>query len=320
MTPSLTIAYITSRKSPHFEWFIQSLDSQLLAGQKINVILVDALFKERDGLLYYPFLEDCSFARRILHIAPKPNIWQGEHRATAQDWWAASNARNTAICCCQTDWIAFVDDRSVLLPNWLACVEAAMKQGYAVCGSYEKVINLKVEAGRVITYEEPTNEKAIPSGKDCRLNAPDLQKNGASLCPGAWWFGCANAVPMEWALAVNGYDETCDGVSMEDVIFGIMLKNNGYPICFDPRMKMLEDRTPGTLEPLMRREDKGKSPDDKSHAMLKMLEGSKRALHPVDLRAVREQVLNGGKFPLPKGPYRDWYDGEVIDQNYMVKK
>jgi hypothetical protein len=294
----LSIVYHTSRTSPRLKWFFDSLNLQ--AGtEPISVIIVDLWAHDAERVTNYKKIA----GREITVTVPKPTIWQGKHRVTKEDWWAASNSRNTGICLCKTEWIAFLDDRSVLLPGWLNSINDAMTHGYAVCGSYEKVHHMIVEEGKVISYEET-------DGKDSRKGDP----KGAVKAPGEWWFGCTNALPLEWALTVNGWDETCDGLSMEDCIFGLMLQNNGFPIFYDQRMKILEDRTPGQLGTPMRREDKGKSPDDKSHKMLAMLRGLKRAAHQWDLRKVRDLVLNGNPFPISTEPKVDWYDGQPINE------
>lgn len=301
---SLTIAYITAREKPQFEWFFDSLALQMKDALPISIIVVDTLADDRAGWT----IPRGSLGRvaiglpnPILHIKPKPTIWQGKHRITKEDWWAASNARNTAICLCQTEWIAFLDDRCVLMPTWLSAIRTAMKYGYAVCGSYEKRTGMTVENGVI-------KHGGIVIGEDSRIGLDDR----AVKAPGQWFFGCTTALPLEWALAVNGYDETCDGLSMEDVIFGLMLQNNQYPIAYDKRMKIVEDRTPEEIGKPMRREDKGVSPNDKSHAMLNMLCGSKRAMHQWDLSEIRKQVLAGGPFPIPTEPKLDWYDGQPI--------
>lgn len=306
MDKSLTIAFITSRAEPRVDWFLSSLLNQLDAKDQsaINILIVDAFHGQRAGLtvengqwgaiaLTYPL--------RITTVAPKPTIWQGKHRLTKDDWWAMSSATNTAFCLCKTDWVACVDDRLVLMPGWLRCIQDAMQHGYAVCGSYEKVRDLEVVGGIVKAFT-PTD------GKDSRVGNP----NGPVKAPGEWFFGCNFALPIEWALAVNGCDETCDGLSMQDVIFGLMLQNNGYPICYDRRMKIMEDRTPDKLGPTMIRRDKGVSPDDKSHAMLAMLRNLKQAAHQWNLREIRERVLAGEPFPIPDGPKFDWYDSQPI--------
>lgn len=311
----LTVAYITSREQPCLSWFFDSLRLQQAPDDDIQVIVVDTFAGEDERRVQVRQL-----ARRdVIHTVPKPTIWQGKHRITSSDWWAAANARNTAMCLCKTEWIAFLDDRCVLLPGWLDGIRSAIKHGYAVCGSYEKVHNLIVENGVVNAFTIPTDGDGKPNGRDGRLpryteEASLYGVKGAVLCPGEWMFGCSFALPLEWALQINGQDETCDGLSMEDCIFGLQLKNNDYPLCYDPGMKMIEDRTPTELGTPMRREDKGVSPNDKSHAMLAMLRGSKRAMHGWDLRAIRDTVLAGGEFPIPEAKqYFDWYDGSLIN-------
>lgn len=322
---SLTVAYITARKEPLLDWFIESLALQIKPTDKIRIIVVDFYaqacddWTEKDvaGRIAEAtaIAEKCGLADRFKIVPPKPTIWAGPHRITSENWWAACNSRNTAICLCETEWLAFCDDRSVLLPGWLRGVRRAMKGGYLVAGSYEKRHSVTVESGVI-------RHAGIVTGEDGRRKEYAAQGGiGAVRCPGQWVFGCTFALPLEWAIAVNGVDETCGGISMEDVIFGLMLENHGFPMCYDPTIQMVEDRTVEKLGKPMRREDKGKSPDDKSHAMLAMLRGSKRAMHTWDLKAIRESVLiKGEPFPVPpKTPYVDWYDGEIIDRDYMKR-
>ena len=111
MRQSLTIVYTTARHEPRIEWFLDSLYRQP-DGPSCKVIVVD------------PFRKPAENAS-VRVVNPKPTVWQGPYRLTKQDWWAASNARNTGICLCDTDWVGFVDDRSVLIETWLEAVKAA---------------------------------------------------------------------------------------------------------------------------------------------------------------------------------------------------
>ena len=299
---NLTIIFITARYKPHLMWFLESLRLQLQPQDKLTVVVVMS-YIEGDHIReeqWHPQI-------LVRFTRPKPTVWQGDSRLTKDNWWAASNSRNTGIALCQTDWIAFQDDRSVLLPGWLDAVREAMAGNYAVFGSYQKRTGMEVKAG-VITHG------GIVTGEDSRVAYVKEHRanNAPTPAPGAWAFGCTLALPLEWVLKVNGYDETCDGLSMEDVIFGMMLENNGYELKFDRRMAIVEDRTVDQLSKPMKREDKGVSPNDKSHALLAMLKDLKQARHNLNLREIRNTMLAGGKWPPPWGPTVDWYDQQPL--------
>lgn len=294
---SLTIALTTARQEPKFDWFLRSLENQLHEGDPVKVIIVDLLFGKR------------GITTDFQMVPVKPNVWQGEHRLTTSDYWAKSAALNTAICLCKSDWMAFCDDRAVLMPGWLDAIKRAMKGNYAVCGSYEK------RSGMTVTDGVITNPGTL-IGEDPRKKSINHQM--WKLTGGAWgnagqWFGCTNALPLEWALQVNGYDESCDSMRYEDTTFGGMLAENGYPIKYDPRMGIVEDRTTGH-DALVKSQDKGVSPNDKSHALLRRVAGKKQATHHWNLREIREKVLRGEPFPIPNQPTHDWYDYQLLSE------
>lgn len=306
---NLTIAYVTSRKQPNMEWFGLSLRNQVLPGESLDIIVVDLHCphetKElKDSQIRNLWLGGTALENsRIVFTPPKPTVWQGEHRLTKENWWAASNARNTGICLCKTDWIAFCDDRCVLTPTWLQSVRDAMAGNYCVLGSYEKRINMKVENGVIIEPGEVT-------GKDCR---EPVAEGKIVRAPGQWLFGCTFALPLEWALNVGGFPEDyCDGLSMEDVIFGLTLEHNNYLLKYNPSMKIIEDRTPSELGEPMKRSDKGVSPNDKSHKVLEVFQTAKTAMNSFDIRKVRESVMAGNPFPKPSASHFDWYDKTLI--------
>jgi hypothetical protein len=295
---NLSVIYITSREKPLLEWFFDSLRLQVKPNDRVQVIVVRLIRRTA---------WEVHFWNGALIVEPKPTVWQGPHRVTSKNWWAASNSRNTGICLAQHAWLSFLDDRCVLLPGWLDCIRQAQAGKYAVFGSYEKRTGMVVEGGVI-------KHSGIVIGEDSREKY--VREHWAAAapvkCPGEWSFGCNIVCPLEWALAVNGFDEICDGAGFEDPFFGLNLEHSGYPTYYDHRMRMIEDRTPEELgEPIMKR-DKGLSPYDKSHQLQEMLVNRKTASHPINLRAIRADVMRGLPFPMPWGPTHDFFDNQPI--------
>lgn len=307
----LTLVFITARRESMFdEWFIPSLLNQLNPGDfgtnAVSVIKVDFYATEVSERLLKKSFKGEEFALlSILTTPPKPSVWAGPTRLTKSSWWAISNARNSGICLCRSEWIAFVDDRCVLMPGYLKRVREAMKDNYAVAGSYSKHFGMRCENG-IITHAGET------TGVDPRN--PKGHKRETVKTYGNDWFGCNSALPLEWCLEQNGWEETCDSLGLEDVVFGNMLVQNGHITKFDPEMKIAEDRPRDAGEGMPKRMDKDRhlEPNDKSHALLRHIGGSKRAIHPFDIRDVRNKVLAGEKFPIPTQPDRDWFDGQLL--------
>lgn len=311
----LTIAYTTSRKEPQFEWVFSSLRRQLADETDYRIVVVDFWKDTRGGLMIehgsLGFTAATKFPPdRIIHVTPKPTVWQGEHRLTKEDWFAQCNARNTALCLAAGSHIAFIDDLSVLLPGWMQCVHEAIAGNYVMCGSYQKVKNLVVEDGLVTSFDP------FPSGQDHRINlAP---KDKPSPCYGNWCYGCSNVMPVEALLSVGGYCEAlCDGMGYEDTTCGRMLENAGYALKFDPRAITYESEELHSQLPVMRREDFGTPPNDKSHALVRM--ASQMKFHPnyfgeEGLRGLRKRVLAGEPFPVMKIPEHDWFTGKLLSE------
>lgn len=310
---SLTVAFITSRKYPKFSWFFDSLHVACSGDYVgIKVIVVDACLDSVSNRVNYleascDALRHSNYEdRATVHVLPKPTVWAGSHRLTKSDYWAKSNALNTALCLCRTDFFASVDDRCVLAPDWLNSVREAMQGNYAVCGAYEKRENMRVENGEIV---DPG--KLVGEDHRCVNHLPR-----ARHCVPGWFFGCSFALPTEWALQVNGWSELLDGLSAEDTHFGHMLANNGFAIRFDPRMKVIQDRTPGECGPEMKRTSKERfqnDTQDKGHEAIRRFFGEKRSSHHWNIREIRDKVLAGGDWPTLEGyPSFDWFDGKPI--------
>ena len=316
----ISVALITARPNPELKWFFQSLARCSKREAVSQVIIVDHFAQECDGRS----VSDVSQAtNRVMeaagmfkdvtqHVPPKPNVWNGRHRLTPRNWWAAANARNTALCLCKNGFIAYLDDRCVLAPTWMDAVLEARSKQYVVCGTYEKRSGMAVSDGLITDLGELV-------GEDPRMNG-ETNPCRRRRCPGEWVFGCTFALPTEWMLQVNGVDESWDSAGMEDTHFGKMLENNRRPIFHDGRMKMIEDRAPQEKDPTcrehdMKRDSKEKHPydaTDKTHTLKQRLWNRKRADHAWDLASIRESVLSGGQFPVPTGPAHDWFDNQPL--------
>jgi hypothetical protein len=303
---NLTIAYVTARRDPCLYWFVESLQMQMRPYDDVWIVVIDFLYGQRGSLsedegswLIGP-KGSCS----IEHYPCKPTVWQGPHRLTPDHWWAKSAYLNTAACLCETEWLATVDDRCVVEPGYLDAIRRAMDGGYAVAGKYEKRFGMTVVDGVIA-------EPGTVVGTDPRYSG----QTEPVPATGGWFFGANVALPVEWAFEVNGWDESCDSLGLEDCIFGTMLESQGRPIRYDPSMAIIEDRTPSACDPpLARRTDKGVSPDDKSHGLLRRTSGKKQATHDIDLRALRELVRKGEPFPIPTTPTHDWWDGQPLSE------
>lgn len=300
--PHLTVAYLTSRREPMVEWFFDSLGKEMRDTDDLVGVLVVAVHTEA--------------VRRqtsLRCVTPKPTVWQGPHRLTKVDYFAAANARNTALCLAPDGWIAMVDDLSVLMPGWLAAVRRAMMGNYLVYGAYKKVKRLVVEDGVAVSWEE------TPGGVDSRW--PRGSSDDAIPIAGVGGtYGCSFAAPVEALLAINGFDERCDcvGLGSEDDMAGLMLQKQGYDLRYDRRMLTLESEERHHWEPPMNRViETGHADKDASWALLNSVRGGdgrapNEHLCPGGIRALRLKVLAGEPFPLPTGPLLNWYTGVPV--------
>ncbi len=297
MIKSLTIVYVTARHEPKVEWFLDSLALQCTS-DNVKIIIVDSMLWKRGD--EWTVIAD--FTKDMRRVLPKPTIWQGDHKITRDEWWAKSNALNTGIALCDTEWIAFVDDRSVLMPGWLQCVQDSMIHNYAVCGSYEKRANMRVTNGEITNHGELLGE--------------DVRRKFGRPVVTSDWYGGSGALPLEWCLQVNAFPEdVCDGLGFEDIQFGFLLRNNGFDMRYDNRMMIVEDRTQSEIGGALKRGGK-KGPntpwDDKDYAILNKMANSKTSQNSYDIRELRDRVLKGEPFPPPTASHLDWYDQQPI--------
>lgn len=299
---NLTVAFITARHEPKLEWFLDSLFN--FGDLSIKVIVVDLYAVTRPAIPSHHL-------PRVLRVEAKPSLWQGPGRLPLSQWWAKSGSLNTAAALCETDWLAAVDDRCVLEPHWLEAVKGAMKEGYGIAGAYEKREGLQVDNGKITN---PGKTLAVDHREQWFAQYPAPMPapfpNGHT-----WFYGCTWALPLEWILQVNGFSEDiCDGCSYEDCAFGQTLENARFPMRYDPRLKIIEDRSPNECGPIIRRMDKGVSPKDKSHSIVDHFRESKESKNSYSLRDLRRNALAGRPWPAPTANDRDWWDGQLIKE------
>lgn len=299
---AITLCYLTSRSDSKVQWWWDSLLLHLKPEDEIHIIFVDYYANEK------PYCADGAppQIKSFRHVEPKPNVWQGKHRLTKENWFAAANARNTGLCLCETDWIAYCDDLSVLAPTWLDAVRRAQQGNYIALGAYKKVRKLVVEQGRIVSCEE------FSSGLDSRLR----HVGDVVSCGGDWMYGCSVAGPVEAFLAVNGWPEACDGLSFEDVCMGICIGNtNRFSFRYDKAMLTLESEEDHYTEKPFIRSDFGVSPKDKSHAALNIAKQSRwfpNYFGEGGIRGLRERIIKGEPFPIVQVPQHEWFTGKLL--------
>ena len=283
----ITIAFVTARDYPQLDWLIHGLAAQAKKSDEIELIVVDALGRSAAAIGYYPIRA----ITKLVETRPKPSVWQGPDKITEHDFFANANARNTALVLCSSDYICFVDDRSRLDKKWLDEVRRGEKKRESViCGPCDK----HEEGGIIVDHRR------------------QLEPKGKKGCSGGWCFGANHALPLEWALGVNGFEEGCDPVGLEDCAFGHMLENAGRRIDFVAEMSIQQDRQ-GFSHPFgFPRHDKGVAPNDKSNALQARFYGRTRTEFTPDLGSLRQQIAQGQSFPVPSDNYRDWYDGQPV--------
>lgn len=300
------------------EWFFDSLAPQVKSEEALDIIVIDFWLQAVDDWTQ----DDAEQRRKLIHekfasagfgqqvrlvTSPgKPNVWNGPHRLTKANWWAASSSRNTGLCLCRSDFIAYIDDLSVLAPTWLEAVRRSMSHNYIACGSYKKVRNIVVEKGKIVSCEE------FAGGMDSRLR---LQGEVISV-GGDHMYGCSVAGPVEAFLCVNGWPEAFDGLSFEDVCMGICIGNtNRFSFRYDKTMQSYESEEDHYKEKAFIRSDYGVSPKDKSHAALGIAKQSKWFPNYFDgggIRELRDRVLRGEAFPIQKNPQHEWFTGRPL--------
>ena len=313
----LTIAYLTFRQHPRFEWFAASLAREFRAmpdldANDVQVVVID-------GRLWHDLtrgqeLLDAAAGRiGFEHHPPKSSPWQGPYRQTSKDYFCAASCRNTAFAYARASHVAFVDDLSVLLPGWLKSHVHAAIHGYVLCGTTCKMHKIEVDfEGSIVSAVH------FPPGQDSRLSkiGPGLQ-----TCAGSWLFGGTFSVPLGLALAVNGFDEQNDTIGGEDYDFGIRLERAGAVVRISRDCGTYEDENGHHAEAPMVRLDKPvagwEGPYSSNLLLNKLLKETARSWtlgNNYKLSELRAYVLAGGAFPEPEKDLKHWVDQQPLSE------
>lgn len=232
-----TIAYFTCRKDPKIEWFFRSLNRELKKNWKnINIIIIDYYYQfdtiNRKNELKKKYE---MYTNNVKHISPKPCPIQGKYKVTKDNYFAASNTRNTAFINCETSYIVCIDDLTVIKDGWLDVVLWGLKNNYVLYGSYAKVDKLECLEDGSFSFDKDSMQL------DSRFNNEVITNDFATKVAGSWLFGCSFAMPLELAFKIDGFSEICDTISGEDSEFGIRLNRVTTDIYYSRQMMTLED-------------------------------------------------------------------------------
>jgi hypothetical protein len=244
----ITFIYSTCRKNPLFEWFVDSLFVQAnecgFDITKIQIVIVDFEL-QNDSTRINSFKEIINNRFEYSHVEPKPSAYQGKHRVTNCDFFAAGNARNTGVCYAKHGYIVFVDDLSILGPNSLLTIIECAKRNIVVGFAYKKILDMEVKDGVLVSHGRIV-------GEDHRLFLEPVEEY--RLIDGPQLYGY-NACPLEAVLKVNGYDELTNMVGQEDCNYGGRLSKSGYPIYYARNVMFFESENHGHIDNIFRKRE-----------------------------------------------------------------
>lgn len=233
MNKKLSINYVTCRREPMFQWFVETIISQYEGGVVTDqIVFIDSLI-HHDDQREEKLKKIINGRFEYLHIPPKPSIWRGRYRKTKTNFFDVSSTRNTGILVAKHDHIVFVDDLSAITNGWINFHRKAAEDKIVFCGAYDKVSGIVVENNRIASY----NAQNI----DGRMKAQPTDENLA--IGGGWVFGQNVGFPVEFLEKVNGYDEFLARRGCEDCNLGIRLELAGYKdkIFYNKNCLIIED-------------------------------------------------------------------------------
>lgn len=329
----ITIVTCTGRQDPKFEFLADSIYNNACSIDPskefkwLQWVIVDMRLWYDENRREY--LADKVKGRvPYLHVAPKPQTWQGPTRLTQSDFYALCSARNTGLCYAKFNYVVLFDDCILADDLWLEWHLQAARNNIALAGSYESVKNAVVENGKLMSCDRLPEDM-----KDHRVKVmgEDVPPQKAY---GAWMYGLNMGFPLRGALLINGFDEMYDGQGgSEDTDFGVRLERIGVPIyfsslckifqvldthdavCGDPGFAKLTGQkvTRKQKELVLRRDN---IPHFANEFLIEklLIDDKERTwtLGDFDLQYERRRIMQGKEFIIPLTPTEDWRDSQKL--------
>ena len=319
----LTICYVTARKDNQVSWLFDSLDREL-GGRYEDVELVVVDFWAEAQRPGEGWSREQASDRRASYrarkrggdlrvVPPAPNVWQGPHRLTRENWYAKSNALNTAVMHARGQHLLFFDDLSVLRPGFMGVARGAMHHARRITAfAHDKYDRMMVEGGRIVSARPRQ-----PRPFDDRVGASQGRPIRAPT--GGWTYGQGLLVPLEAILSLNGWPQDCDGMRSQDSAFGIVAANAGFEIFFDPRAVVVESADRHDDGSVVMRG--GSNAVHRGRKRKETFLGRCRSMRRFDnyygprgLGGARADVLAGRRVPRILSPTTDWFSGTPLSR------
>jgi len=199
----------------------ESLELQTFPKDDFEWVIVDVWAEQRRK-----YTEGC-YSFTIKHVKEKPSIWhglkepEGWESETKPAFPTVCNARNTGIIVADGELLVYADDTVIFTPSFLGIAWYWYQRGFALKGYRHKF-------REDLSIDREFEDFWLRGG---------IRRHALSQI-----WGHILAVPLEWELEVNGWEEFLDGaVGAEDIEHGFRLERSyGNRCILDSRALVYE--------------------------------------------------------------------------------
>jgi len=208
---------------------LHSLSKQTFPKGDFELLIVDDYYQYRDCSIME--MAKLLGLRNVRVLKSKPNHWRSNR--------LIGNARNTGLIYALGELVVFLDDFCWVPPRWL-------EEHWL---TYQRTPYTMIGAGKAVKY--------IPDWYDDldKLPPPDVGNNveGAFIrnlaqfkvsdtrgpsskrdCGGGWFYTMNASAPLDKIVLINGFDESFDQTSEEDIDLGLRLERVGCKFFYRP--------------------------------------------------------------------------------------